>query len=56
MGGLQDDEESLENEVQLLYVGMTRARLQLLLTGSGANWFMERFVGEHGTGSDPGVF
>lgn len=40
LGGLKDDEENLENEVRLLYVGMTRARQQLLLTGSGDNWFV----------------
>ncbi|MFP1678499.1 3'-5' exonuclease [Alloalcanivorax sp. C16-2] len=42
LGGLQDDEEHLENEVRLLYVGMTRARQQLMLAGSGENWFLER--------------
>jgi len=35
LGGLKDDAENLESEVRLLYVGMTRAREQLLLTGSG---------------------
>jgi len=45
LGGLKDDEESLESEVRLLYVGMTRARQQLLLTGSGENWFLGRFGG-----------
>ncbi|PRB84497.1 3'-5' exonuclease [Pseudomonas sp. MYb185] len=45
LGGLKDDEESLESEVRLLYVGMTRARQQLLLTGSGENWFVEQFGG-----------
>ncbi|RJG17370.1 DNA helicase II [Alcanivorax profundi] len=45
LGGLRDDEENLENEVRLLYVGMTRARQQLLLTGSGGNWFVVRFGG-----------
>ncbi|WOD29822.1 3'-5' exonuclease [Alloalcanivorax xenomutans] len=43
LGGLKDDEENLENEVRLLYVGMTRARQQLLLTGNGENWFVGRF-------------
>ncbi|WP_111656056.1 3'-5' exonuclease [Isoalcanivorax indicus] len=42
LGGLKDDEENLEWEVRLLYVGMTRARQQLLLTGSGENWFVGR--------------
>lgn len=50
LGGLKEDEESLENEVRLLYVGMTRARQRLLLTGSGDNWFVNRFAGS-GTGS-----
>lgn len=45
LGGLKDDEENLESEVRLLYVGMTRARQQLLLTGSGENWFVGRFGG-----------
>lgn len=45
LGGLKGDEEDLQHEVRLLYVGMTRARQQLLLTGSGANWFVERFGG-----------
>lgn len=40
LGGLKDDEESREHEVRLLYVGMTRARQRLLLTGSGDNWFI----------------
>mgnify|MGYP000129660484 CR=1 FL=1 len=43
LGGLKDDQENLEREVRLLYVGMTRARQQLLLTGSGENWFVGRF-------------
>ena len=42
LGGLKDDEENLEHEVRLLYVGMTRARERLLLTGSGGNWFVEK--------------
>ncbi|MCH2556839.1 MAG: NERD domain-containing protein [Alcanivorax sp.] len=42
LGGLQDDEEQLEHEVRLLYVGMTRARQRLLLAGSGENWFLGR--------------
>ena len=45
LGGLKDDAENLESEVRLLYVGMTRARQQLLLTGSGVNWFVGRFGG-----------
>ena len=43
LGSLKNDEEDQEHEVRLLYVGMTRARRQLLLTGSGENWFVERF-------------
>ena len=46
LGGLKHDEEHLEHQVRLLYVGMTRARRQLLLTGSGKNWFVER-LSEH---------
>lgn len=42
LGDLKDDEENLDQEVRLLYVGMTRAREQLLLTGSGGNWFTGR--------------
>ena len=45
LGGLQDDEEHLEHEVRLLYVGMTRARKKLLLTGSGDNWFLGGLCG-----------
>lgn len=40
LGGLKDEVERLESEVRLLYVGMTRARQQLLLTGCGENWFV----------------
>ena len=47
LGGLKDDAENLESEVRLLYVGMTRARQQLLLTGSGGNWFVGRFGGRN---------
>lgn len=42
VGGIKDDEEGLDQEVRLLYVGMTRARKQLLITGSGDNWFTAR--------------
>ncbi|MEQ9530326.1 MAG: 3'-5' exonuclease [Haliea sp.] len=55
LGGLKDDKENLENEVRLLYVGMTQARQQLLMTGSGENWFVGRFGGEHGERPDPSV-
>lgn len=43
LGGLKDDAGSLEHEVRLIYVGMTRARQKLLLTGSGGSWYVERF-------------
>jgi hypothetical protein len=43
LGGLNDEEENLESEAKLLYVGMTRARQQLLLTGHGKNWFVRNF-------------
>ncbi|WP_250459250.1 3'-5' exonuclease [Microbulbifer litoralis] len=42
LGGLKDDEEKLQRETRLLYVGMTRARRQLLVTGTGNNWFTAR--------------
>jgi len=42
LGGLKDNKENLEYEVRLLYVGMTRARQQLLLAGSGDNWFVNK--------------
>ncbi|MDR9467732.1 3'-5' exonuclease [Marinospirillum sp.] len=42
LGGLKDEDEELEKEVRLLYVGMTRAREKLLLTGSGDNWFVKK--------------
>lgn len=42
LGGLKDDGESLYRETRLLYVGMTRARRQLLVTASGENWFTAR--------------
>lgn len=42
VGGIKSDPENLDQEVRLLYVGMTRAKKQLLITGSGANWFTER--------------
>lgn len=43
VGNLKDDEESIEQEVRLLYVGMTRARKQLLVTGAGDNWYTQQF-------------
>ena len=42
VGGIKGEPENLDQEVRLLYVGMTRAKKQLLITGSGANWFTER--------------
>jgi hypothetical protein len=44
VGGLKDKEEHLPQEARLLYVGMTRARRQLLVTGSGENWFVARLA------------
>lgn len=41
-GELADDEDRLAQEARLLYVGMTRARRRLLVTGSGKNWFTDR--------------
>lgn len=45
LGGIEelaDDEDKLAHEARLLYVGMTRARRRLLVTGSGNNWFTDR--------------
>lgn len=44
LGGLKDDEDSLAQEARLTYVGMTRARWKLLVTGSGDNWFARRLT------------
>lgn len=43
IGGLRDEEEDMARETRLLYVGMTRAKHQLLVTSGGANQFTERF-------------
>ena len=44
LGGFKDVEKNLEQEVRLLYVGMTRARQNLLLTGCGSCFFLfDRF-------------
>lgn len=42
VGALKDDEAQLAQEARLLYVGMTRAKRHLIVTGSGENWFTER--------------
>lgn len=42
LGALRDDHDSLAQESRLLYVGMTRARRQLLVVGVGENEFMRR--------------
>lgn len=44
LGALRDDEEHLAQETRLLYVGMTRARRQLLVTSSGENSFTQRLL------------
>ncbi|WP_370233221.1 DEAD/DEAH box helicase [Alloalcanivorax venustensis] len=43
LGELKDSGDDLDYEARLLYVGMTRARHKLLLTGSGTNWFLDKF-------------
>ncbi|WP_341939672.1 3'-5' exonuclease [Marinimicrobium sp. C2-29] len=42
LGGLDDSDEQLPIETRLLYVGMTRAHRQLLVTSSGENTFTEK--------------
>lgn len=42
LGGLDDSDEQLPIETRLLYVGMTRAQRQLLVTSSGENTFTEK--------------
>ena len=44
LGDLKDGEEHIEREMRLTYVGMTRARQKLLLTGSGNNWLVDRLA------------
>lgn len=44
LGALKDDEDHLAQETRLLYVGMTRARRQLLATSSGENRFTQRLL------------
>jgi len=49
LGALDDSDEQLPLETRLLYVGMTRAQRQLLVTSSGENTFTEKLrdlVGE----------
>jgi hypothetical protein len=43
LGELKGSGDDLDYEARLLYVGMTRARHKLLLTGSGTNWFLDKF-------------
>jgi superfamily I DNA/RNA helicase len=38
-------EKDQADEVRLLYVGMTRARVKLLVTSSKANFYTERLLG-----------
>ncbi|HEY7774262.1 MAG TPA: 3'-5' exonuclease [Marinagarivorans sp.] len=42
VGAVNTDADSLARETRLLYVGMTRARRQLLVTGAGENWALEQ--------------
>ncbi|WP_252107002.1 MULTISPECIES: nuclease-related domain-containing DEAD/DEAH box helicase [unclassified Halomonas] len=42
LGALDPAEEKQAQEARLLYVGMTRARRRLLVTGSKVNWYTER--------------
>ena len=44
VGGLDDSEKKIGMETRLLYVGMTRARQQLMVTGYGENLYVERFL------------
>ncbi len=44
LGALKDDEDNLARETRLLYVGMTRARMQLLVTSSGQNRYTQRLL------------
>lgn len=43
VGALKDGDEDMPRETRLLYVGMTRAKQQLLVTSGGANQFTARF-------------
>ncbi|WNL43172.1 3'-5' exonuclease [Halomonas sp. PAMB 3264] len=42
LGALDSAEEKQAQEARLLYVGMTRARRRLMVTGSKVNWYTER--------------
>ena len=42
IGELKDNDEKKAQEARLLYVGMTRARKQLLITSSKKNWFTDK--------------
>lgn len=42
LGALDPAEEKQAQEARLLYVGMTRARRRLMVTGSKVNWYTER--------------
>lgn len=42
IGALKGDEGEVARETRLLYVGMTRARRQLLVTGVGGSWVFGR--------------
>jgi len=48
IGALKNDRDSVSRETRLLYIGMTRARQQLLVTGSGESWALERLLGQAG--------
>ena len=50
LGALNNNDETQARETRLLYVGMTRARRQLLVTGVKGNWIMER-LGAAGGGA-----
>lgn len=53
LGALKDEHEYLAQESRLLYVGMTRARQQLLITGTGENWYISRLREMGGQAAHP---